>query len=144
MAKPEKTEKAPKAEKPARIQQNNVTRPNQGTNTGTVWEIADALSKETGKPATRKDVLDKAVDKGINVSTAATQYGQWRKFNGLGKEETAQKAVAVKKPVAAKKVEPEVEPEDEELDGELSDEGEDLDGSEFENTDVDGDEDGVE
>lgn len=129
MAKPEKTEKAHKAEKPARIQQNGVTRPNQGTNTGTVWEIADTLSKETGKPATRKDVLDKAVDKGINVSTAATQYGQWRKFNGLGKEETAPKAVAVKKPVAAKKVEPEVEPEVEDMDEEdgLEIEGEDED-----------------
>jgi hypothetical protein len=124
MAKPEKTEKAPKAEKPARIQQNGVTRPNQGTNTGAVWEIADALSKDSGKPATRKDVLDKAVDKGINVSTAATQYGQWRKFNGLGKEETAPKAVAVKKPVAAEKVEPEVEDPDEE-DG-LEDEDEDF------------------
>lgn len=127
MAKPEKVEKAPKVEKPARIQQNGVSRPNVGTGTGKVWEIADTLSQSTGKPATRKDVLDKAVSENINVSTAATQYGQWRKFNGLGKEESAPKAVVVPKVAPAKKAEPEVvEVEDlDETEGEFLDEDED-------------------
>lgn len=74
---------APAPEKAPKIQQNDVTRPKVGTKTARIWEIADAKSAEAGKPAKRKDVLDAANAEGINVATAATQYGRWRKFNGL-------------------------------------------------------------
>lgn len=65
---------------------NGVTRPKAGTATGRVWEIADALSKKTKKPIERKAVLEATAGEGINPATAATQYGRWRKYNGLEKE----------------------------------------------------------
>ena len=88
-AKAPKKEKAPK--KPKAPQQNGVSRPGEGTSTGKVWGFADSLSAKEGKPASRKAVLEMCATEGINPSTAATQYGRWRKFNGLsgsGKEES--------------------------------------------------------
>ena len=38
----------------AKDERNGVTRPKTGTQTGTVWDICDKLSKETGKPAERQ------------------------------------------------------------------------------------------
>lgn len=66
-----------------KIVQNGVTRPKDGTKTARVWEIADELSAAAGKPAKRKDVIAKILEEGGNPATAATQYGRWRKFNGL-------------------------------------------------------------
>jgi len=80
-------------EKPAKIEQNGVVRPNAGTQTARVWEIAEALSESIGSAASRKEVLEAATAEGINASTAATQYGRWTKFHGIVKaaktEETA-------------------------------------------------------
>lgn len=89
-----KAEKAPKPEKAPKIEQNDVVRPKAGTGTGKVWDIADQLSAQNGSPAGRKEVLDATTEAGINVSTAATQYGKWRKFHGLKRE------VAVAAPAA--------------------------------------------
>ena len=75
-----------KEEAPAKVEQNGVARPKAGTKTGRVWEIADGISATNEAPAKRKEVVEAAVKEGINSSTAATQYGRWRKFNGLGKE----------------------------------------------------------
>jgi hypothetical protein len=74
---------APKVEKAPRDVQNNIARPGTGTVTGTIWSIADSLSAALGSPVGRKEVLDEAAKKEINPSTAATQYGRWRKYNGL-------------------------------------------------------------
>lgn len=92
--------KAPKAEKPAKIVQNNVTRPNAGTTTGRIWEISDSISAKLKAPAPRKDVMEAAAAEGINAATAATQYGKWRKFNGLKSEPKAPKAEAPAAPAA--------------------------------------------
>jgi hypothetical protein len=73
-------------ETPAKVTQNGITMPRPGTTTGRVWEIADDISHKTNTPAVRKDVLEQAIEEGINSSTAATQYGQWCKFHGLTKE----------------------------------------------------------
>ncbi len=62
---------------------NGISRPKADTATGKVWEIADELSKQIEAPIGRKLLLDKAVEHGLNASTAATQYGRWRRFNGL-------------------------------------------------------------
>lgn len=75
-----------KPEKEPKIRANGVTRPKAGTKTARIWEIADAKSAEAGAPAKRKEVLDAATAEDINVATAATQYGRWRKFHGLGAE----------------------------------------------------------
>lgn len=74
------------AEKVKRVEKNGVSRPNAGSKTGRIWEIADQLSAKTNQPAKRADVLAEAEKEGINKSTAMTQYGQWRKFFGLAKE----------------------------------------------------------
>lgn len=57
-------------------------RPGPGTITGRVWSMADELSVE-GRPASRWEVVEKASAEGINLSTAHTQYGRWRKAMGL-------------------------------------------------------------
>lgn len=80
--------KAEAKEKIVRDTKNGITRPGEGTITGRVWGIADAISataNEDGSksPAMRAPVLNAAVAEKINESTAATQYGKWRKFHGL-------------------------------------------------------------
>lgn len=93
------------------VEKNGVRRPGPDGNTGKIWEIADDISKKTGAPAYRKDVLAAADKQGIPTATAATQYGRWRKFNGLDgrlpsrTEKTtkpAKKAAAKGKPAAPK------------------------------------------
>ena len=102
----------PVAEKPAKITQNNVSRPGVGTTTGRIWEIADTVSAQLKAPAPRADVMKQAEAEGINKATAATQYGKWCKFNGLKAElkapkedkpktEKAPKAPKAKKETAA-------------------------------------------
>lgn len=76
-------------EKPAAVAkdtQKGVTRPKAGTKTGRIWEISDYLSSQEGKPVARKKVLEAAMAEDINAATAATQYGLWRKYHGLGAE----------------------------------------------------------
>lgn len=67
---------------------NNVTRPSAGTATGTVWEICDTLYAQATEenPITRARVIKAAEAEGVNVSTAATQYGRWRTYMALGRE----------------------------------------------------------
>lgn len=67
---------------------NNVTRPSAGTATGTVWEICDTLYAQATdeNPITRARVIKAAEAEGVNVSTAATQYGRWRTYMALGRE----------------------------------------------------------
>lgn len=74
---------APKVEKAPKDEQNGIVRPKAGTKTSRVWEISDAMSAKLGEPAPRKPVLEEAVSEGLNPSTAATQYGRWRKYHGL-------------------------------------------------------------
>ncbi len=77
------SEKLPKDTK------HGVTRPKAGTATGRVWEIADKQSLDAGEPAKRKGVIDAFVAEGGNPSTGATQYGRWRKYNGLARDNKA-------------------------------------------------------
>lgn len=75
--------KAEKAPKVAKDTQNGITRPKAGTQTGEVWEIADALSAKAGEPIGRAEVLVETDKAKLNPATAATQYGRWRTYNGL-------------------------------------------------------------
>lgn len=95
VAAPTAAAPAPEAKvKPPKDEQHGVTRPKVGTSTGAVWVIADDMSAAAGKPADRKDVLAAAIAGGLNASTAATQYGRWRKYHGLGAEPKTVAAVA--------------------------------------------------
>lgn len=72
----------PKAEKPAKVEQNGITRPSTGA-TLRVWEIADELSAKHQRPATRAEVTEAGQKVDLVIGTIHTQYGRWRKFNGL-------------------------------------------------------------
>lgn len=79
---------AVEAATPSRDTENGVTRPKAGTKTGRVWEIADEKASASGGRARRKDVLAQCEAEELNAATAATQYGRWRKYNGLeGRDE---------------------------------------------------------
>jgi bifunctional DNA-binding transcriptional regulator/antitoxin component of YhaV-PrlF toxin-antitoxin module len=53
-------------------------RPAAGTRTGRVWEIADRISAEKGRQASRGQVIEASVSEGINPNTASTQYHHWK------------------------------------------------------------------
>lgn len=76
-----KAEKAAKAEKPPKVERavlNGITVPKEGTTTGRIWDIANEVSKAQKRPATRAEVMEKAVAEEINEATVATQYQRWR------------------------------------------------------------------
>ncbi len=54
-------------------------RPSAGTKTRKVWEIADRLSKESGKKAKRKTVIEAYIKDGGNRNTASKQYDDWQR-----------------------------------------------------------------
>ena len=62
---------------------NGVTRPAAGTKTGRVWEIADTESNKAGAPVARSVVMAIGRAEGLNDATIATQYGHWRRYNGI-------------------------------------------------------------
>lgn len=76
-----KAEKAAKAEKPPKVERtvlNGITVPKEGTTTGRIWAIANEISAAQKRPATRAEVMEKAVAEEINEATVATQYQRWR------------------------------------------------------------------
>lgn len=52
--------------------------PGEGTRTRRVWEIADAVTRETGRRAARRDVVERFVAENGNPNTANTQYQHWK------------------------------------------------------------------
>lgn len=65
---------------------NGVTQPRSGTKTRRVWEIADEISADKGRPALRGEVMEKGNAEGLSQGTIATQYGRWCGFHGVTKE----------------------------------------------------------
>lgn len=61
--------------------QSTPRRPASGTVTGRVWDIADEITRATGRPATRAAVVKQAQAEGGNYNTASTQYHHWRLHN---------------------------------------------------------------
>lgn len=64
-------------------EQNGVKRPKPGTLCGAVWEIADKISMENGKPAEVADVIAQAKADGLNEGNARIEFARWRKFHGI-------------------------------------------------------------
>ncbi|MXY57911.1 MAG: hypothetical protein F4029_17810 [Gammaproteobacteria bacterium] len=52
--------------------------PSPGTRTRRVWEIADAVTEETGTRAERREVVRQFVAENGNANTANTQYQRWK------------------------------------------------------------------
>ena len=53
-------------------------RPRAGTRTGRVWEVADEITRETGRRASRREVVDRIAAEDGNRATASTQYQHWK------------------------------------------------------------------
>lgn len=83
-------EKVAKVAKPKveRIRQNGQTRPQPGSKTGLVWDIADAISAKLKRPALRNEVFDELEKqaKEPSYAMAGTQYSRWCAFYGVAKE----------------------------------------------------------
>lgn len=76
---------APATETQTVIKQNGIKRPEPGSITGRLWDIADRLSENAGRPATRKEVVDEYLKvPGANSATANTQYARWVAFHNVG------------------------------------------------------------
>lgn len=104
-----KQESKPQAEpKPARVkdEQNGVSRPSSGA-TLRVWVIADEISGKEKRPATRAEVTEAGAKEDLVLGTIHTQYGRWRKYNGLvtPKEDRAAAQAAAKAEKEAAKAE---------------------------------------
>lgn len=81
----EATEASAPAPTVERQRQNGFTRPLEGTKTGLVWDVADAISKEKGRPALRDEVMSKYKELVPDASngTISTQYSRWSGFHGV-------------------------------------------------------------
>ena len=89
--KPKKIKPAAEGEavvtKPEKDVRNGVFRP-LGALTGKVWDVADAVSAEQGRPALRKEVWQRyksEVGENAMESTSNTQYFKWVKWHGHSK-----------------------------------------------------------
>jgi hypothetical protein len=87
---PKKSKKAAKAEADAaaaetkveKVTKFGISRPG-GPMTAKVWDVADAITKEKGRPALRREVWDRyrrELPKAME-STSNTQYFKWVKFH---------------------------------------------------------------
>lgn len=68
-----------KVEEKVVLKRNGIKRPDSDSVTGKLWDIADRISKELGRPAPRKQVVDTYMAEVVNanVATAQTQYARW-------------------------------------------------------------------
>lgn len=74
------------------IQSTKSSRPPIGSKTARVWEIADRLSREAGRCATRKEVLDALAAEAGNANTGSTQYHLWKQdYERRSKKQTRRK-----------------------------------------------------
>lgn len=78
------------------LKQNGIKRPDAGTVTGKLWDIADEESAKLGAPAPRKVVVDRymAEQPLANVATANTQYARWVTYHGASEVLKANRAAA--------------------------------------------------
>ena len=64
-------------------------RPRPGTRTGRVWEVADEITRETGRRASRREVVERIVTESGNPGTANTQYQHWKTSHEASTEAVA-------------------------------------------------------
>lgn len=76
---------APVTETKTVIKQNGIKRPDAGSITGKLWDIADEISNAKNAPASRKEVVDRYLAEvpNANQATANTQYARWVTFHGV-------------------------------------------------------------
>lgn len=84
------------AEAEAEVEEASATKRPKSGKTARIWEIADAISAEKGRPALRGEVAAIAKAEGLVDGTISTQYGKWCAFHGLTKEELSKIRTEVK------------------------------------------------
>lgn len=57
------------------------SRPLPGTQTGQVWDLADEITRETGRCAERGEVVERFAAQGGNRNTASTTYYRWKEHH---------------------------------------------------------------
>ena len=57
------------------------SRPLPGTQTGQVWDLADEITRETGRCAERGEVVERFAARGGNRNTASTTYYRWKEHH---------------------------------------------------------------
>lgn len=69
-----------------RERRNGITRPGEDTVIGQIWQIADEITEEKGRPAFRDEVVSRFMEEvaNANQTTGHTQYARWQKFNDYG------------------------------------------------------------
>lgn len=53
-------------------------RPRAGTRTGRVWEVADEITRDRGRRASRREVMERMAAEDGNPATSNTQYQHWK------------------------------------------------------------------
>ena len=64
---------------PGRAAARPPTRPRPGALTGRVWEIADGITREAGRRAERREVVERYVAENGNSNTAGARHQHWKK-----------------------------------------------------------------
>lgn len=70
-------------------------RPQPGSATARVWEIADVLRRERGRLPSGREVVDAYVAEGGKEGTGFTQYSHWKKAQGPSAEAPERARVTV-------------------------------------------------
>lgn len=85
-----------KPEKKERLRRNGQTRPEVGSKTGLIWDIADKFVEEHNRVPTKDEVWDAYAPTQAEPSqmTLATQYGRWVIFHGYQAHVKANRAAA--------------------------------------------------
>ena len=89
------TETPEETTKVERLKQNGVTQPAEGTKTRMIWDKADELSAEHGRPALADEVHEALGDDFVKA-TVSTQYNAWCKFYGVTSEQRKEARAARK------------------------------------------------
>lgn len=90
----------------------DTARPLPGTMTGRVWDIAEEITRETGRCAERSEVIERFTAQGGNRGTASTTYYRWKQYYDARppSEPVEVEPDAIKEHVAARE-EDDVEPD---------------------------------
>lgn len=93
---PEQAAATPKPEKKERVRKNGQTRPEVGSKTGLIWDIADKFVTDNNRVPTKDEVwaLYSPGQKEPSQMTLATQYGRWVIFHGFQQHVKANRLAA--------------------------------------------------
>jgi hypothetical protein len=90
----EEAKAAKAAQKSERVKQNGILHPIAGSKCGQAWAIFDQVSAAKQAPAPISECIELAEKAGLSVGNVRAEYGQWRKFHGIGPVGRAPKPAA--------------------------------------------------